>query len=226
MTAVGSPGAPAAPIILTPLVFEQRVLARAGLDSDASLSCCGPGRSTIERWAAGPTAPGARRVVILAGLAGSMRPGFPARSAYAAATVVAANGARREPPLPWTGQSAVIASAPGTLTTPQAKRSFADSSGADLVDRESAAFAEAAEKKGWRWAIVRGVSDGPDDALPADIDDWVDGKGRTRVSSVARWLIRRPARIRPLLRLRADSVAAMEAVAVVVRSMLEEAISD
>ena len=222
MTGVDSTGAAAGPIILTPLVFERRALARAGLGSDASLSCCGPGRSAIERWAAGPTAPPAPRLVILAGLAGSMRPAFPARSAYAAATVIAANGARREPPLPWTGQSAVIASAPGTLTTPQAKRSFADSSGADLVDRESAAFAEAAEKRGWRWAIVRGVSDGSDDALPADIDDWVDPKGRTRVSSVAGWLIRRPARIRPLLHLRADSVAAMEAVAMVVRSMLEE----
>ncbi len=204
-------------VVVCPLRFERRVLGRAGIGRSCELVCCGAGAAAARRWAADHVASGP---VILCGLAGALNSAFDVGTAHAAVTVVGEDGRRMEPSLREHG-GPVLACPPRTLTTPQARRAWSAGSGADLADLESAAFAHVAVEKGWRWAIVRGVSDGPDDALPADIDDWVDGKGRTRVSLVVRRILRRPERIGPLLRLRADSVAAMEAVAVVVRSMLE-----
>ncbi len=108
-----------------------------------------------------------------------------------------------------------------TLTTPEAKRAWAARSGADLVDLESAAFARVADENQWRWAIVRGVSDGPDTTLPADIDTWVDAGGRTRLGRVARAVLRGRVNLAGLMRLRADGTAAMAAAAAVIERMLE-----
>jgi hypothetical protein len=56
--------------------------------------------------------------------------------------------------------------------------------GAALVDMESHAFAAVCEASRLRWAVVRGVSDGPDVALPAEALQWVDEKGKTRMGRV------------------------------------------
>ncbi len=107
-----------------------------------------------------------------------------------------------------------------TLTTPAAKRAWADRSGADLVDLESAAFARIATTNGWDWGIVRGVSDGPDTTLPGDIDTWVDGRGRPRPGRVLRAVLGGRVGVGRLARLRADGIAAMSAAAVVLQRML------
>ena len=67
---------------------------------------------------------------------------------------------------------------------------------------------------------MRGVSDGLHDALPEDIDEWVDEQGRTRTSAVIAAILRRPALVGEVRRLRADSIEAMNAVAGVIDSML------
>jgi len=116
--------------------------------------------------------------------------------------------------------AAVVSCPPSTLTTPAAKQAWADRSGTDLVDLESAAFARIAETKGWEWGIVRGVSDGPDTALPCEIDTWVDGRGRSRPGRVLRAVLGGRVGVRRLARLRADGIAAMAAAAVVLERML------
>ncbi len=108
-----------------------------------------------------------------------------------------------------------------TLTSPEAKRAWAAHSGADLVDLESAAFARVADENRWRWAIVCGVSDGPDTTLPADIDTWVDAGGRTRIGRVARALLRGHVSLGGLMRLHTDGSAAMSAAAALIERMLE-----
>jgi hypothetical protein len=116
----------------------------------------------------------------------------------------------------------LIGSADQTLATPQAKRDWAKRTGADLVDRESAAFARAASERGWQWTIVRGVGDGPRTLLPEGIDAWVDDRGRTRVTAVWRAVALGRAGIRQLLGLRSDGVAALRAAAEIIRRMLDD----
>ena len=107
------------------------------------------------------------------------------------------------------------------VTTPAAKAELAARTGADLVDLESAAFADSAVKLGWNWAIVRGVSDGADEFLPDGIEQWVDAAGRTRVAVVALAFLQRPALAPTLWRTACAGRAAMADAARLVRNLLE-----
>ncbi|MEE8154625.1 MAG: hypothetical protein V3T53_06645 [Phycisphaerales bacterium] len=196
---------------------------QAGVGKYCEVRCCGPGalaaRQGVQDSAItdGP--------IILAGLAGSLREDISNGSAYVATRVIDGAGHAWHPPGIAKGNlhgppGPTIISTVHTITTTQDKRALAERSGADLVDLESAAFAEAASAAGRRWAIVRGVSDGLDDALPEDIGEWVDEQGRTRTSAVIAAILRRPALVGEVRRLRADSIEAMNAVAEVIDSML------
>ena len=77
--------------------------------------------------------------------------------------------------------------------------------GADLVDLESVAFAEIATDRGWRWAIVRGVSDDAGSPLPAGVESWVDRRGRSRPLRTAGAVVRHPAMVASLVRLGATA---------------------
>ncbi len=222
---VQSIGDPSYAVVICPLEFERRALLQAGVGKYCEVSCCGPGalaaRQGVQSSAItdGP--------IILAGLAGALREDIAKGSAYVATRVIDDAGHAWHPPgiaegdLPGPSGPTIISTL-HTITTTQDKRALAQRSGADLVDLESAAFAEAASAAGRRWAIVRGVSDGLHDALPEDIDEWVDEQGRTRTSAVIAAILRRPALVGEVRRLRADSIEAMNAVAGVIRTMLRQ----
>ena len=123
------------------------------------------------------------------------------------------------PPL---GGTTVVVTSPDVVTTPAQKRELGREHGAALVDLESSAFAAAAESRGWRWGIVRGVSDGPEDRLPAAIRGWVDERGRARPAKVCLALVRRPGILGSVTRLARRSRAAMAAVA----RVLDETLTD
>jgi hypothetical protein len=210
------------PIVVCPLEFERRALHRAGLAARCHLLCCGPGPEAVQRWCAEQTPSGP---VILCGVAGSVQATYSARTAHAASAVLGDNGRRYVATCgPRSDGGPVIACTRDTLTTPEAKAAWADRTGADLVDRESAAFAAAADRYNWRWTIVRGVSDGPEATLPDNVDTWVDGRGHTRFGAVLRALVTGRARRGPLDRLRTDAAAAMAAAAEVIRRMLDRGI--
>ncbi len=220
---VQSVGEPSHASVVCPLEFERRALLQAGVGKYCEVSCCGPGalaaRQGVENSAItnGP--------IILAGLAGALQEDMAKGSAYVATRVIDGAGQSWHPTgtaegsLPGPSGPTIISTV-HTITTTQDKRALAERTGADLVDLESAAFAEAASAAGRRWAIVRGVSDGLHDALPEDIDEWVDEQGRTRTSAVIAAILRRPALVGEVRRLRADSIEAMNAVAGVIDSML------
>ncbi len=218
-----SVGEPFHACVICPLEFERRALLQAGVGKYCEVSCCGPGalaaRQGVESSAItdGP--------IILAGLAGALRADISNGSAYVPTRVIddAAHSWRptglAEGNLPGPSGPTIISTVHTITTTPD-KHALAERSGADLVDLESAAFAEAASAAGRRWAIVRGVSDSLHDMLPEDIDEWVDAQGRTRTSAVIAAILRRPALVGEVRRLRADSIEAMNAVAEVIDSML------
>ena len=220
---VQSIGEPFHTVVICPLEFERRALLHAGVGKYCEVSCCGPGalatRQGVQSSAItdGP--------IILAGLAGALRADISKGSAYVATRVIDDAGHSWHPTgiaegdLPGPSDPTIISTL-HTITTTQDKRALAERSGADLVDLESAAFAEAASAAGRRWVIVRGVSDGLHDTLPEDIDEWVDEQGRTRTKAVIAAILRRPALVGEVRRLRADSIAAMTAVAAVIDSML------
>lgn len=203
--------------MVCPLAFEEHLLRRAGIGARGDLCCCGPGSAAVARWAAERPA-GA--TVILSGLAGALRPEIAAGTASVASTVLDGDGSSFEPTIE-TADGLRLVSVPATLTTAGDKQACAQRTGAELADLESAAFARAAAAGGWAWTIVRGVSDGIDRPLPADIDRWVDRHGRTRPGIVLRSLVARRATVGQLRALRADSVVAMRAAARLIERILD-----
>lgn len=84
------------------------------------------------------------------------------------------------------------------IATPADKSRLAERTGAAIVDMESHAFIEACERLAREsgvdvhWSIVRGVSDTPDETLPAEVLNWIDGDGNTRTLRAVRDLALRP----------------------------------
>jgi hypothetical protein len=202
----------ARPLVVCALQFETAVLERSGLGAYCDLAVCGPGPLHVRRWAEsiGET----ERPVILAGLAGGLRADRPAGSAWTIGEVIGEGGGRRRPSLIIKGlRPAVVVSTEAVVATVESKALLARRTGADLVDLESAAFAEAATGQGWTWGIVRGVSDGPDTTLPPGVERWVGSGGRTRGLFIVQSLLPRPWWWLGTLRLSRESRKAMQAVA-------------
>ena len=209
--------------VICPLEFERSRLAHAAKARGWVLHCSGPGRAGIERWAASVRFPAGTEVV-LAGVAGGLRPAAIPGTAVVPSIIVDEDGrvwhapARTDlsdagaPPRP----AVRCLSAEHVIRTPDAKRVAAERFDADLVDMESAAFARVAEAAGWNWRVIRGISDGYNEALPDGVERWTSANGRTRIGAVLGSLARRPMRlptlVPQLLALGRRSGAAMQAV--------------
>jgi len=71
------------------------------------------------------------------------------------------------------------------VATPADKRSLEARTGAAIVDMETHAFAAECERRGFSWTVVRGVSDTPQETLPAEVLGWVKPDGGTRAVRAA-----------------------------------------
>lgn len=177
-------------LVFCPLGFERRAFMRFG---KLPVVTTGPGADAIcrafaerDRWPVREP-----RLVVLLGLAGGLRGGLKSGDAATIATVLDADGR----PLFHSsvrGGSATVVEAPALVTGTQAKHALAECSGADLVDMESRAFAECATRARLPWAIVRGVSDDANAALPAEFGGFIDDRGETRLARVLASVARRP----------------------------------
>ena len=91
-----------------------------------------------------------------------------------------------------------------------AKRALNSTLGAGVVDMESLTFVDKGLELGWRFGIVRAISDGLDDTLPPGCDRWVDHRGRVSLPAVAASVIRSPSlvgRMKQMNRLTTDVMA-------------------
>ena len=212
------------PIVVVPLEFERRALSDTAVSQLCEIVCCGPGASSVGQWVA--SCGSGEQPLILVGLAGSLREDIATGTAHRVAKIIDDDGREWKPTFKGrdcetsASRDLTIVSTHQAVTDSAAKRALAQQTGADLVDMESAAFAAAASQIQRPWAVVRGVSDGVDDSLPDDIEDWIDEKGRTKTAAVISAIVRRPALIGAVRRLRAQSAAAMDAVAELIDSML------
>jgi hypothetical protein len=206
--------------VLCPLAFEtgpvRGALRNAGLGS-TNVHRTGPGGRSVDlavrRVVLGvPRDQRAGCLLILAGVAGALAPCCRAPrvvgvrdatgNAWAAPVHGGAPGAD---PV----EGVIVLGLDRPVCAVEEKRNWREASGASVVDTESHAFAAACTEVGCRWAIVRGVSDAHDEALPAEAAAWVDDDGRTRPARVAIGLVTHPGLIRPVIRLGRRSSAVM-----------------
>ncbi|RMH28244.1 MAG: hypothetical protein D6693_04105 [Planctomycetota bacterium] len=194
-------------VVLCPLMVERRAAARA-VGSRAEVRCTGPGEAAIAR-AVRSLNPAETALVVLFGVSGGLRQMGEAPAI--SGVIDARTGERWSPTLVAPGPGAVVAGVDEPALTPSAKRAIAERTGASLVDCESHAFARVCASAPIAWAVVRGVSDGPDEALPAQAAHWVDDRGCARVGRVIRDCVRRPALIPAVARLGRRSSRALRA---------------
>lgn len=163
-------------------------------------------------------------MVILAGVAGSLRAVPRVGDAVVVEEVLDADGRtwRSDVDLPSGVPRAACLSVDVVADAPTKRRLSAEHPRAEIVDLESASFAEAAQRAGLRWLVVRGISDGIDDDLPPGVASWTTSDGATRIGAVVAALARRPALMPSVVRLGRRTASAMRAV----RTLLEELLAN
>ena len=205
------------PAVVCPLKYESR-FARRSLGDLADVLCHGPYREGMERvFDSGGLE--ARPLVILLGVSGGLRE---TALCPPIARVVDESGNEWPVPIPDApSNGATVAGVDRILTDEPSKRALGESAGADLVDMESHVFAERATADGLRWTVVRGVSDGPDDAFPAWIAELLDPMGGVRAGAVASRLALHPSSAATLRRIGRRGSRAMRAACARARTIIE-----
>ena len=133
---------------------------------------------------------------MLLGLAGGLVEGLEVGDVLEVDAVVAPGGKRiqtnwrlpeslKVPQVQVTSKTRAVTSRPGKIA-------LNTLTGAHIVDLESLAFAEMASDLGWEFGVLRAISDGLNDPLPAGCDHWVDHHGRAAAGSIAIAILRSP----------------------------------
>ncbi len=176
----------------------------------------GPGPNCMRRTL-NQVPSGSFRRIILFGVAGGLCETEP--SPEISYVVNPTTGERWTSPLS-SSSGATVAGVDTPLLTPTDKRAMHERTNAQLVDTESHVFAAHCTSHHWNWAIIRGVSDGPDESLPACVGGWVGDDGRTRAGRVARDLLMRPALLQRVRRLGRSTSRALDAASVRLDALL------
>jgi len=205
-------------LVLCPLEIERRAAARR-VGATCEVRRIGPGAGNVTR-AMGTIDPQAYSLVVLFGVAGGLTQ--TERAPVVGEVVDRETGERWKPPAAHDGAGVTVVGVDIPVGSPEAKRELHEKFGASLVDCESHEFARRCEAVGARWAIVRGVSDGPDDTLPAESTGWITSDGRTRLAGVARSCVRNPLIMGSLLKLGRQTKSALAAAC----DRLEQVVAD
>ena len=128
-------------------------------------------------------------LVILAGACGGLAGGA---EVGVVSRVVDEHGGAWTPTVTIPGLGLTVVGVDRIVSTPEDKRALAAEAGASVVDMESHAFAAECTRLGAAWAIVRGVSDAPNETLPAELLGWITPEGNTRGVRAALHMVRRP----------------------------------
>lgn len=174
--------------VLCPMRIERvhvrRALDAAGLERVPVVQT-GIGREAVVR-AAGRVAPGG--LVILAGACGGLVHG---EDVPRIGRVVDGRGGVWTPFMAEAG-GATLTGVDEIVSTPDDKAALAARTGASIVDMEAHALAPYCEGRGVAWAVVRGVSDTPEETLPREVLGWITPGGDERRLRAAWDMVRRP----------------------------------
>jgi purine-nucleoside phosphorylase len=108
------------------------------------------------------------------------------------------------------------------VATVAEKAALFGSTGATAVDMENAIVRKFAERLGVPFFGIRAISDRADEAVDPLVLQFIDETGRLRPGAIAKGLIRKPAIIPSLNRLRINSAIAGRALAGAVAAFLKE----
>lgn len=169
------------PVILCPLGIERRAIAKS-LKDRADVRLIGPGPAAIKAAMELLTAE-KPPLVILFGLAGGLRDD---ETAPRIGRVVDKDARGWIPTCipPGDSDTVTVVGMDEPVLSRTRKKQMAGAYAAALVDTESHIFAQSAVAAGLHWGVVRGISDGPNDELPAAVTEWVDARGRMRLGRV------------------------------------------
>ncbi len=153
-------------------------------------------------------------LVVSAGACGALDPRLRRGDLVVPETIVTPTGLRHTTDaVPALGRRGAL------LTVAEVAQSAADKArlwmetGALAVDMESAPIVAWARTRGLRVAVVRGVSDTAEQAVPADVAALVDAGGRVRAGQALRAALARPRAIADALALGRGADAALRTVA-------------
>lgn len=157
--------------------------------------------------------------VVLVGVAGALHPACAAGHAAWASAVIDGEGRRWIPPL-YGAPSVALAGLDGVISSPQDKHREHERTGAQMADCESATFARVASARGWRWGVVRGISDGADELLPAWMPQLLRRDGSLDAGAVASVLLANPRRAIEMARAGRTAAVAMRAACALLAAYL------
>jgi adenosylhomocysteine nucleosidase len=106
------------------------------------------------------------------------------------------------------------------IATPAEKAALFASTGAAVVDMETAKARAFAERVSVPFLAIRAISDRADQPLDPATVSWVTPAGGLRAGKVAATLLRRPAMVPELMRLRRRSNLAMRNLAEAIREIV------
>lgn len=172
-------------------LLDEVALLRSGIGRQRILATLDS--LVVERGRAGGV--GKPRLVILAGCSGGLTD-LPLDRAAPIAMVVDESGREWTPTVMGPASDDVepiaVLGVDRLIDEPADKRRLHETTGASIVDMESHAFARRCEELGWPWAVVRGISDGPDHRVPPIILTWVAEDGTNRTGKALMDLLVRP----------------------------------
>jgi nucleoside phosphorylase len=180
------------PLILCPTRFEFGHVRRDAASLGAECLVIGVGcgcETTIRRVAEDRRGP---RTALLVGIAGALRSHATVGQAFLADRVIDEQGMVHLPTL-GSGLSRLALTCSRDVVVGEAAREAAAArTGAAMVDMESGPFARVAVQAGWRWGVLRGVSDDAARDLPAEVMRWLRLDGGTAWGNLAFDLATKP----------------------------------
>ena len=203
-----------APVVFCPLEIEARA-ARKAVASSCTIIRTGPGPEAIRRALDRVEMP-AGAVAILFGTAG----GLTDTGVACRASRVIDLDARS-----WDAAHAAgitIAGVNAPVCKALEKQALARRTNAAVVDCESHIFAPLANEHGWRWAIVRGITDDHRTDLSPAILNWVTSDGRTALRRVASSMLRDPRLMTEAIRLSRRTSRALRAAGLLLRQTIDD----
>lgn len=197
------------PVVICPLDHERRLIRKA-VGPHAQIVVSGPGPRAVH--AAVDAITDAPPLVVLCGVAGALAEAPDAPRIH---RVLDRDAREWKVPvtLPGSDEPVTLLGLDDVVTTIDRKLALHRAFAASLVDTESHAFADACERRALRWTIVRAVSDGPRESLPAGVAEWVDEQGRARLGRFLRHCLLEPSAFFAAIRLHRRTRRAMRAAA-------------
>ena len=179
-------------IVLCPTRFEASHVRRLLRTLQVPLQVVGVGlgcETAIRRVAQAMPGP---RTVLMVGISGALRDHATVGQAFLADRVVDERGEVHLPGIASGAPRLPLACSRDVVVGEQARRAAAERTGAAMVDMESGPFARVAIEAGWRWGVLRGVSDDAARDLPPEVMRWLRADGGTNWVNLAVDLARKP----------------------------------